>query len=429
MKVAYIIPGSGDKFYCENCMRDLPLVKELQKQGVDVTIIPLYLPLFIDEEPLKEKVFYGAINMYLKDRYKIFYKTPDFIRRLFDSKPFLKLAASMSGATSAKGLEEMTLSLLRGEDKTQQQEFNRLIDFLDKSIQPDLIHISNALLIGLGIDLKHHFNIPLICSLQDEDTWLDSMGENYRNKAWRILQHSAQKTDYFLPVSNNFKKVIQKKTGLELNNSRVVPIGLELTRYKIEQSVDKPLAIGYLSRLTESFGLDILARTYILLKKELPSLKFYITGGYTSGDKPFVKKVKKILREYISNGDVVFMSDFHIDKRNEFFNRISILSVPMKNGEAFGTYQIEAMAFGVPVVQPAVGAFPEIIESTGGGITYSPNNHTELSKVMLDLLADKKKLAEYGQSGRRAVEEQFTIQHMASAIRDTYREVLNDINA
>lgn len=426
MKVTYIIPGSGDKFYCENCMRDLPLVKELRHQGVDVTIIPLYLPLFLDEEPLKEKVFYGAINMYLKDRFKLFNKTPDWIRKLFDSKIFLKMASKMSGATSAKGLEEMTLSLLRGDDNRQKKEFNRLIDFL-KLQKPDLIHISNALLIGLGTELKRSLNIPLICSLQDEDTWLDSMDDNYRELAWSILKDNAERTDYFIPVSFNFKKVIQQKTGLELLNSRVIPIGLELKRYRPDKSEDKPLAIGYLSRLTESFGLDILAKAYVELKKEFPELKLYITGGYTSQDKNFVKRVKKILKEFITTGDVIFMSDFHLHRRNEFFNKISLLSVPVKAGEAFGTYQIEAMAFGVPVVQPAVGAFPEIIEQTGGGVTYSPNNSSELTTALSRLLQNKELIMDYGLNGRRVVEEQFTIEHMANAIKDTYREVLDDI--
>ena len=49
-----------------------------------------------------------------------------------------------------------------------------------------------------------------------------------------------------------------------------------------------------------------------------------------------------------------------------FLKRCPMISVPVRIGEAFGMYLLEAMASGVPVVQPALGAFPEIVDVSGG---------------------------------------------------------------
>ena len=37
-------------------------------------------------------------------------------------------------------------------------------------------------------------------------------------------------------------------------------------------------------------------------------------------------------------------------------------------------YQLEALASGIPLVQPSVGAFPEIIEATGGDEIWDDEN-------------------------------------------------------
>ena len=56
-----------------------------------------------------------------------------------------------------------------------------------------------------------------------------------------------------------------------------------------------------------------------------------------------------------------------------------MVSVPVRNGEAFGIYLLECMASGVPVVQPALGAFPEIVELAGGGVIYEANTPEALA--------------------------------------------------
>ena len=50
MKILFISPSAGDTYYCGNCFRDNLLAQALLKEGHDVIIMPLYLPMKISTE-------------------------------------------------------------------------------------------------------------------------------------------------------------------------------------------------------------------------------------------------------------------------------------------------------------------------------------------------------------------------------------------
>ena len=162
--------GFGGSFYCGNCLRDSKYFNALRAEGHKVTKIPMYLPLFADEHDISEvPIFYGAISLYMKQVYPIFRKAPAWVDKLLNSKPMMKLAASMAGSTRAKGLEDMTISMLLGEEGLQKDELERLVEWLRDEAKPDVVHLSNALLLGLARRIKQEMDIPMICSLQNED--------------------------------------------------------------------------------------------------------------------------------------------------------------------------------------------------------------------------------------------------------------------
>ena len=177
MKVVHIVPGSGGTFYCQNCMRDGALVQELRKQGIDVVMVPMYLPMFTDGDSIEDDtpVFFGGINVWLQQQVPFFRKTPRWLDQWLDSKWMLKRAAKMEGTTSAAELGPMTLSMLNGTYGNQRKEVVRLMKWLTDHEKPDAIHLSNALLIGLAAPIKAALNVPVFCSLQDEDWWLDEI--------------------------------------------------------------------------------------------------------------------------------------------------------------------------------------------------------------------------------------------------------------
>jgi glycosyltransferase involved in cell wall biosynthesis len=79
-------------------------------------------------------------------------------------------------------------------------------------------------------------------------------------------------------------------------------------------------------------------------------------------------------------------------------------------------YVLEAWSAGVPVVQPAHGSFPELIERTGGGRIVPPGNSDALAGVLRELLLDRTLCRDLGERGRRGIEQDFTAEAMARQV-------------
>ena len=111
------------------------------------------------------------------------------------------------------------------------------------------------------------------------------------------------------------------------------------------------------------------------------------------------------------------------NKKREFFNSVDIISVPVNKYDGYGLYILEANYAGIPVVQPATGAFPEILNATGGGIIYSPDTVEELSSGLLSLLTDPKKAHEMGERGKEQVRSELSLDNMAGNLSAFYNQL------
>ncbi len=428
MQIIQIIPGSGGSFYCGNCLRDSKYVEALRSLRLNVVKVPMYLPLFSDEHDLGEiPVFYGAISIYLKQLWPAFDRAPAWVDRLLNSKAALKLAASMAGSTRATGLEEMTISMLLGEDGRQKAELDELIDWIEQHCQPDIIHLSNALLLGLAHRIKERLNVPVVCSLQDEDVWVDVMEPEARKKVWQLMSRKASFVDAFISVSDHFSVLMKDRMDLPDTKLQRLYLGVDPADYDFQHTSGKPKNIGFLSRMCHENGLDILVDAFIELKKDnrAAATKLVITGGHTRDDIGFIKAQKRKLREADLWDQVDFHEDFEGEGRKHFLRKVSVLSVPVRNGEAFGLYLLEALASGTPVVQPQLGAFPEIIATGGGGITYYPNEGRPLAAALKELLFDPDRLHQLSDAGREGVETHFHIKKQAAKMYELYKNISN----
>ena len=427
MKIVHIIPGSGGTFYCQNCLRDNELILTLRAHGHDIKMVPIYLPHNVDGNGIMgdTPVFYGAINIYLKEKLPFYRHAPEWVERLLDSEKLLQMAAKKSSSTRASGLEEMTLSMLDGELGRQATELDHLIRFLDKEIKPDVIHLSNALLIGLARRLKNDLNAAVVCSLQDENEWIDPMRPEYRQLTWNKMSERAADVDAFIAASRYYADRSQKQMNLPPEKLHVVYGGIDPKHYKQAALDLDPPVIGYLCRMSEYFGLGIIVDAFIHLKQTtaFSNARLNLMGGYTGDDKPFVNKMLKKLASAGYDQDVTVFDDFSIESRVKFLESLSLLSVPVPGGEAFGAYMVESLAAGVPIVQPAVGGYPEFVAATGGGVIYEPNNPVRLAEAMADLLTHPQKLRQLAEQGRSNVLAKYTMDHMARRIISIYEQV------
>ena len=427
LKIIHIIPGSGGSFYCGNCLRDSKYFDALRKQGHDVIKVPMYLPIFADEHDLNDvPVFYGAVSIYLKQMIPIFRKAPAWFDKLLNAKPVLKYAASKAGSTRANGLEDMTISMLLGEKGKQHEELERMTDWMKDHFKPDIIHLSNALLLGLAKKLKEKLNVPVVCSLQDEDVWVDVMSTANRKKVWDLMNENSSYTDHFIAVSDYYSAFSVDRMKIPTDKISSIYIGVDPADYQYINSSGKQRTIGYISRMCHENGMDILVDAFILLKKQkgYEDVKLVLTGGKTGDDTAFLRQIRKNIVKNNLQDFVDFHSDFEGEGRKEFFSRVSVVSVPVRNGEAFGIYIAESLASGIPVVQPSLGAFPEIISKTGGGMIYMKNTPEELSEALKSLIDDRERHSELSKDARRGAEQYLNIHTLAGEMIDAYKRII-----
>jgi glycosyltransferase involved in cell wall biosynthesis len=429
MKIISIVPGFGGTFYCGNCLRDSAFVTSLRNAGHDASILPMYLPLSINgsTSPNDIPVFYGAVNIYLKQQFPIMRKMPDWMERLFNSPFLLRFAAKKSGSTRATGLEEMTESMLLGKEGFQSHELQQLVDFLKHHEKPDIVHFSNALLLGMAKQIREELQVPVVCSLQDEDIWVDAMSETYRKRIWDLMAEKGEDVDAFIAVSDYFSGLMQQKMAIPADKIHVLHIGIDPSRYEYNPPATVEPAIGYLSRIYEENGFGLLVDAFIKLKSEhrFRELKLKVTGGMTGDDRKFIEtQIEKLKRKGMME-DLDIIDDFSQSSLFKFFRSISVLSVPVLKGEAFGLYQLEALASGIPLVQPDLGAFPEIIRKTGGGTIYTPNTSSALAKALGESLSDRNKLLKMSQDGRKGVIDSFDCRVLTHQMIEIYEDLVN----
>jgi len=428
MRIIQITPSAGDSFYCENCLRDAALAQAMLKLGHDVLMMPLYLPLQTESSDSAgiSPIFFGGINVYLQQKSAFFRRTPRWLDRLFDSPGLLRWLSHHAGMTSARDLGQMTISMLRGEQGQQTKELERLVEWLDtQDSKPDVVCLSNALLVGLARPIRQRLHVPVVCLLQDEDGFLDGLPSPYSQQAWQAVAERANDVDQFIAVSKYYADVMRQRLGLHPDRVSVVYTGISLDGCESGQVASGAPAVGYLSRMCPDRGLDTLVEAFIHLKKKekLKDAKLRICGGSTVDDRAFLDQIRRKLSSSGVMDDVEFVPDFGRDARRAFLRTLSVLSVPEKQPVAYGLYVLEALAASVPVVQPAHGVFPELLEMTGGGVLCEPNRAEAFAAAIEPFLLEPQYARQIGQQGRNAVFEKFNIDQTARDLVRIYGQV------
>jgi len=384
MKILLIIPGSGDKFYCSNCFRDNLYAQALRNAEQDVVVMPLYLPLtdklFRADSPL----FFPATSYYVAQKYFGKGEMPAVFEKILDSPSILRLASSFSGTTSAKGMEQMTLSMIQGSDRHFAKQTEKLIDWIVNHDRPDVIHLSSSMLIGIAKAIKNRIDIPVVCSLQDEEIWIDNLDKKYAEEAWKSIGKNSKYIDRFIASSEFYRAAALAKTPEIKEIERVYP-GVNIEKYKSQDYPQEP-TIGFFYRMSYENGLDILAQAFVKLKKEnaIPDLKMKIGGGYTRENKHFVSRIRNILQPF--QQDVIWLNHYSLDEHPSFYRDVSLICTPLRFNEAVGLYLCEAFAAGRPAVAPDTGSFSEI--AGNAGVLYSPNNSEQLAEALRKILTD-----------------------------------------
>ena len=429
MNIIQITPGAGG-MYCGNCFRDNALVGALRAKGHPTIMVPLYLPMTLDEPDQSSgtPVFFSGINVYLEQKSAFFRKAPGWLHDVLASPSLLKWASGQAARTRAADLGELTLSMLRGEGGNQARELDELLAFLKTRGRPQVVCLSNALLAGLVRKIKADLRVPVVCMLQGEDTFLDALPESHREITWKTLAERASEADLFVAPSRYYGKIMGQRLGLGDDRVRVVYNGINLEGYSKVSSYDSrgsdTPVLGFFARMCREKGLDLLVDAFLILRQRdrVKDLRLRIGGGCGPSDEPFVNAQRQRLKAAGLLGAAEFFPNIDRASKLEFFRSLSVLSTPALYGEAYGLYVIEAMAAGVPVVQPRHAAFPELVEATGGGMICEPTAEA-LADAIERLLTDPITARTLGEAGRKAVFSEFNVERMAENMLRVFEEV------
>jgi glycosyltransferase involved in cell wall biosynthesis len=429
MNVLSITAGAAG-MYCGSCLRDNAQAVELLRRGHQVTLLPLYTPTNPDERNVsRNQVLFGGISIYLQQYVPFFRKSPRFLDRLWDSPWIINLFASRSLSTDPRLLGEMTVSMLQGEHGVLRKEFDKLLEWLADEPVPDVVNLPNALLIALAAPLRRALKRPICCTLQGEDLFLDNLIEPYRTQALDLIARQVPDVDVFLSVCDAYVPTMSRMLRIPVESIAVVPLGIDLAGYERTDDHtrrDDLFSVGYFARVAPEKGLHVLAEAYKRLRARTPGARIRLdAAGYLPASQgAYLEEIKQSLaadglaEEFLYHGAV--------DRAGKlsFLRSLDVMSAPATYDEPKGVSILEAMAVGVPVVQPRRGAFPEMVERTGGGLLVPPDSVEALADGLFTLWTDRGLRARLGDRGFDGVREHYSIQRSTDRLLEVYQSVI-----
>ncbi|MBM3809824.1 MAG: glycosyltransferase family 4 protein [Acidimicrobiia bacterium] len=443
MKVLSLSAGAAS-MYCGSCMRDNALAAELIRQGHDVTLLPFYTPTLTDEENVsrQERVFFGGISVYL-EQHVPWFRSHRLLDGLLDAPGVITAFTSGSIAVDPRQLGAMTVSTLKGADGHQRKETAKLIEFVTSEPPPDVVNVPYTLLINLAAPLKRALNRPVVVTLQGEDLFLEALPEPYKTEALELVRSQVGEVDLFIAVSDYYARFMRDYLRIPESKMRVARLGVNVRDLTVKGGLAPNVAnatfgaspqlftIGYFARVAPEKGLHNLAEAYRILRTELgmPAGKLVAAGYLPPEHRPYLQQIVRRLSEAGLGDEFVYRGTVERSKKVQFFHDIDLLSVPSPYHEPKGLYLLEAMACGVPVVQPNHGAFPEIIERTGGGVLAKSDHGRDVAEAIAELWRDPARARQMGQRAAESVRNHYTVGHMADAVLNAYRDAtLEDVS-
>lgn len=447
MKIAYITAGAAG-MYCGSCLHDNTLAAALMAKGHEVALIPTYTPTRTDEEDVSiDRVFYGAVNVFLEQKSPVFRHIPEPLHWILDRPKLLNWISGLSGAIDATKLGDMTLSVAKGETGNQQREVKKLVSWLRDDFKPDIVHITNSMFLGLAGPLKREIRVPVLCSLQGEDIFLAALSEPYKSQVHEQLRAHARIVDGLVATCNYYASFMGKYLDVDPQRIHVVPLGIKLEGHQgappspksPDRTVDEvppeslrstssPFVVGYLARICPEKGLHRLVEAFALLceKVDMKDLRLHVAGYLGKRDETYFQDIKKRVDELGLAEVFDYAGEVNRDEKIGFLQTVDVLSVPTTYSDPKGLFVLEALANGTPVVQPAHGSFPEMIAATGGGLLFEPGSTKSLADKLQELMRAPQNRYELGRRGADAVHERFSDTAMADATLGVYRKWLEE---
>jgi glycosyltransferase involved in cell wall biosynthesis len=290
-----------------------------------------------------------------------------------------------------------------------------------------VISLPNSLLISMAAPLRAALGRPICCTLQGEELFLESLADPYRREAIDLIRRQVTDVDLFVAVSEYSARFMREYLQIPERRMAVVPLGISLTGYTPRPRVGDGFVVGYFARVAPEKGLHVLADAFVTLCERTgdPHLRFAAAGYLAPVHRPYLDAIRERLDRARLADRFTYHGEVERDQKLAFLKTLDVMSVPATYDEPKGLSLLEAMASGVPVVQPRRGAFTEIVERTGGGILVEPDDVVALAEGLHAIWQDRDRGQRLGEAGARGVAGHYAIQRSARRLVEVYDRVIH----
>lgn len=424
--VVYFTAG-GAGMFCGSCMRDNAVAGELQRQGCDVMLVPLYTPIRTDERDVSvDQVFYGGINVYLQQKLPAFRYVPRMLTRWLDRPAVLNRLAARQVKVDARELGQLTVEMLAGEHGRLRGELHRMLDWLAGDVRPKLVNLTNLLIGACAPEIKRRLGIPVLATLQGDDLFLDELIEPYRTDAQAAMRQLAREVDGFITFSDYYANLMADRLAVPRERFHIVPLGVHWQPYAQNERPrpERPPTVGYLARIAPEKGFHVAVDAFIELawRPRMKDVRLRAAGWLSAKDRAFFGEQQRRLEAAGLRDRFEYVGVVDLEGKRDFLHSIDLLSVPTIYREPKGLFALEALAAGVPVVLPRHGAFPELIAQTGGGHLVEPGDARGFADAWQALLVQREVCAALGSRGQQRVQADHGIEIAATRTREVFRQ-------
>jgi len=440
MRIVHITAGAGGRI-CGSCLHDNALVRALRQRGRDAILVPAYVPTTTDEENVAvDRVVMGGVNVWLQEYVPLFRHTPRVLDPLLDgllgSRRLLAWLSSRTGSSRPADLGPLTCSSLAGEQGHQRREVEKLARWLAEEARPDVVHLSNALLVGLARQVRQATGARIVCSLSGEDIFIERIPEPSYGRIRTLLRERSADVDRFVALNQFYADFMRDYLDVPAEAIAVVPHGVDPAAFPAtppdlsarRQARGGRLVVGFLARACPEKGLEELVRALPLLlgRQGGPSrdVEVMAAGAEIESEKPYLKRCLALASELGVADRFRWLGQVDLAGKHRLLESIDVFAMPTVFPEAKGLPVIEAMAAGVPVVAPAHGAFPELLDDERAGSLHAPDDPADLARRIGTLLDDEDRAARCGRHGHELIRTRHTADLMAAAHEELYSRLL-----
>jgi glycosyltransferase involved in cell wall biosynthesis len=429
MRIVHITAGAGGRL-CGSCLHDNTLVKALRERGGDAILVPAYVPTTTDEENVAEsRIVMGGVNVWLQEHVPLFRHTPRFLDRLLDAPPLLRWLSSRTGTTRPADLGPLTVSTLEGERGRQRKEVAKLARWLARDVRPDVVHLSNALLVGAARAIREATGARIVCTLSGEDIFIEQIPEPHYGRIRGLLRERAAEIDRFVALNAWYAGFMAEYLAVPRERIEVIPHGLDLQEFPAappdlatRRRRQPRRRVGFLARACPEKGLDLLVRALPLVAAA-HDVEVVAAGATVAAEAGYVAECQALARELGVVDRFHWAGQLHRPGKLALLDSLDVFALPTRHPEAKGLSLIEALAAGVPVVTPAHGTFPELLDGERAGLLHAPADPADLARAISALLADEARASACGRHGHMLARRRHPADTMAAAHEALYKRV------